>query len=77
MAKYDPLRDYLRGRTTPVTMTFDEVADLVGGLPKSAYDWQLWWRNDDPHVQAQAWAAAGFDAEADLTRRTVLFTMRG
>ncbi|HEY9473195.1 MAG TPA: hypothetical protein VIS06_05000 [Mycobacteriales bacterium] len=74
MAKYDPLRDFLRRRTTPITMTFDEVADLVGGLPRSAYDWPLWWRNDDPHVQAQAWGAAGFDAEVDLARRVVRFT---
>ena len=52
------------------------LSDLVpGGLPPSAYVWTAWWNNDDQtHPQSRSWAAAGFNATPDLTRRTVRFT---
>ena len=64
MAKYEPLRDYLNTRpasTEEVRLTFDEVADMVGKLPKSAWQHQAWWANDTSvHVQAAAWLEAGW-----------------
>lgn len=43
MAKYDPLYKYLSESGQPVVrLTFKEVADLVGGLPKSASIHQAW-----------------------------------
>lgn len=61
MSKYDPLRHYLAIKRGPsVTMTFDEIADLVGGLPNSAFQYREWWANDETHVQAIAWMEAGW-----------------
>ncbi len=76
MAKYDPLRDSLMGTAARVTLSFDEIADLVGGLPLTAYQRQEWWsNNDDRHVQAAAWLAAGMKVvHADLSRRIVSFS---
>lgn len=43
--KYDPLREHLaaaaaRGQRV-VDMDFDQVADVVGGLPASAYQYRV------------------------------------
>lgn len=63
MAKYDPLREHLFTNGAPqITMTFDAVAELVGGLPTSAREHQAWWSNAQggAHVQAHAWVSAGY-----------------
>jgi len=74
MAKYDPLRDHLaRRRRVPLRMTFDQVADLVGPLPQSAFVHRAWWANDTK-VQSIAWRSAGWRVDAvDQTAREVLF----
>lgn len=57
---------------------FDEIANLVGGLPPSAFRHRPWWANDARHVQAAAWMAAGWRTEAvDLDRRQVTFHSDG
>ena len=77
--KYEPLREHLatakqRGQQT-VDMDFDQVADLVGGLPASAYNLRQWWANDSK-VEAQAWRAAGWHVDAvSLDRRRVRFLL--
>jgi DNA-binding XRE family transcriptional regulator len=77
--KYDPLTRHLssaalQDRRT-VEMDFDEIADLVGGLPQSVSQRQ-WWANMD-HPQAWAWRGAGFDVETVfLDRQRVRFTRR-
>lgn len=77
MAKYDALKRHLLGQPGDrVRMTFDEIADLVGGLPDSAFRHQAWWANErgGSHVQARAWMNAGFAAEAlNQERRLVTF----
>jgi hypothetical protein len=76
VAKYDPLRDRLSIGPESIEMTFEEVANLVGGLPMSAYKHEGWWANDTRggHVQAVAWLSAGARVEdVDMTRRTVRF----
>jgi len=64
MAKYDALRERLQRGAEPVSLTFDAIADLVGGLPASAYRHDAWWANDATHVQARAW----LDAARTITR---------
>ena len=75
MSKYDPLfyrLDDDQGVT--ITLTFDQVAEIVGGLPPSAYEHPSWWSpNTSRHVQARAWVDAGYRADADLPARTVRF----
>ena len=74
--KYEPLTDALRvaaGRGQDIVeLGFDQVSDLVGGLPPSA-DVRQWWANSS-HNQALAWRAAGFHVDqVYLDRRRVRF----
>ena len=77
LPKYDPLRLYLdvaaqRGRTT-IDVDFAEIADIVGGLPASAYKYRAWWANDSKR-EAMAWRAAGWHVDTvSLDRRRVRF----
>jgi hypothetical protein len=66
MAKYDPLRDYLRKQRLSVfELSFKEVEEIIGeSLPRSAGSPQ-WWANtteSSGHVQRESWRAAGYDA---------------
>jgi len=78
MAKYLPLREHLeRTDGDAVSMSFDAVADLVGGLPASAYKYTAWWANDRTHPNAVAWLDAGRRVtDIDLARRRVRFSAR-
>jgi len=74
MGKYDPLRDSLRAAPDDIEWTFDDVADLVGGLPASARDYPAWWGNEHTHVQSAAWLSAGYKVESvDLVHGRVRF----
>jgi hypothetical protein len=78
VSKYSSLRDYLEREAGPsVEMTFDEVDDVVGGLPASARRYSAWWSNEreGKHVQARAWMDAGWCvANVNLTDERVRFT---
>jgi hypothetical protein len=75
MSKYDPLHDFLTTRAgDAITLTFEQIDDLVGTLPPSARKYQLWWLNDDPsHQHCQSWGGAGYTAHPDLRSRRVMF----
>jgi hypothetical protein len=64
MAKYGPLREHLRlDGSRRITMTFEQISRLVGGLPRSAYEYQEWWGNEEAPttmVHKIAWNAAGY-----------------
>lgn len=78
MGKYDILRDRLRGAPEVVEWTFEDLADLVGGLPSSAREHQAWWGNEHTHVQSAAWLAEGYRVEAvDLVQGRVRFERVG
>ena len=78
MSKYSSLHRYLEREAGPsVEMTFDEIDDVVGGLPASARRYQAWWSNEPEgtHVQARAWMDAGWRvANVNLTAKRVRFT---
>jgi hypothetical protein len=78
VSKYSSLRDHLeREAGSSVEMTFDEVDDVVGGLPASARRYSAWWSNErgGKHVQARAWMDAGWCvANVNLTAERVRFT---
>lgn len=47
MSKYSALRRQLEHEAGPsVEMTFDEIDQVVGGLPASARRYSAWWSND-------------------------------
>ena len=79
MGKYDPLLKHLCAvPDNELVMTFDEIANIVGGLPRSAEQHPAWWANEAPggrHVQARAWLDAGRQVvELDRAGRWVRFS---
>ncbi len=78
--KYDPLRDYLaaaaaRGQQA-IDLDFSAIADMCGGLPRTAFERRQWWANDSK-VQAQAWRAADWHVDTvSFDRQRVRF-LRG
>ncbi len=75
--KYEPLHRFLiEHGLGPAELDFRQVADMVGGLPPTAYKRPEWWaNNDDRHVQARAWLEAGRQVEdVDLAAQRVRFT---
>ena len=81
MAKYDPLRRFLRRNSrAEVQMSFADIERVIGAmLPKSAERPQ-WWANEaDPlsrHVQAKAWLEAGYEAFLVADAEKVTFKRR-
>jgi len=79
MAKYDPLRDYLRRQKIhELELSFAEMERKIGYmLPKSA-SLPQWWANPTdpatPPVQCRAWSEAGFDAFLIVGADRVRFT---
>ena len=67
--KYTPLEQYLRdlpGTQKEVTLSFEQIEGIISSkLPPSAYGYQAWWANEKEgnHVNARAWAHAGWKIE--------------
>ena len=73
--KYDPLRDHLAGYTAgdQLLLSFAEIEELVGPLPRGARRLHQWWANERT-VQARAWQAADWRVLlADTISGQVLF----
>lgn len=78
MAKYDPLADYLeRSDKERVSLTFNQIGQLVGGLPPTAYEKNEWWANEDVrttrHAQCKSWQRAGYKVSVDRCARIATF----
>ena len=88
MAKYDLLRDHLRGRPTlqrRITLSFRRLEELLGEpLPPSASKYEAWWLGGPApvgpakvwrdQVQEQSWREAGWAVdEVDLLLKNVTF----
>ncbi|MXP47442.1 hypothetical protein GRI43_08615 [Altererythrobacter luteolus] len=72
--KYGPLRSFLEDcRQDRISMTFRQIEDLVGKLPKSASLYQAWWGNHEGNSQAKAWMGARYLVEANPAGRSVIF----
>ena len=72
--KYGPLRTYLEDcQRDRVSMTFRQIEDLVGKLPKSASLHLAWWGNHEGNSQARAWMGARYLVEANPAGRSVVF----
>jgi hypothetical protein len=76
--KYDPLREHLIGhRSKVLRMSFARIAELVGGLPQSAFKYPAWWANEQSegtsHDHCKAWLGAGYKARPNLKAQTVTF----
>jgi len=77
MPRYAALTAELRKRDEPVvTISFDELDALVGGLPPSARAWGAWWTNSvrsRPH--SRFWLDAGRRVSAELFKEVAVFSL--
>jgi hypothetical protein len=75
MSRYDALTAALAQRDDPeIVLTFDELDQIVGGLPMSARTYSAWWANkrtSQPH--ARAWLDAGRSASPDFQAQRAVF----
>ena len=82
--KYGPLGTFLLSEkkkgNTVISKTFLEIEAIIKAkLPATARNNEVWWANDETHVQAKdGWLAAGFvKVKVDLQGQTVDFVFRG
>jgi hypothetical protein len=70
-AKWSLLTKWLIDRNLPsITLTWEELGDIVGGLPNSATDhFQQWWYGDRPNTRA--WREAGYELSSVQLGRTL------
>ena len=67
--KYTPLENYLRdlpANQKEIVLSFEQIERIISAkLPPSAYEYQAWWANEKEgnHVNARAWANAGWKVE--------------
>jgi len=58
-------RRLAEAREVELTLTFDELDELAGGLPQAAWSYPHWWTNIEPgEGQSRAWLDAGFRVAA-------------
>jgi hypothetical protein len=68
--KYTPLENYLRdlpANQNEVVLSFAQIETIINArLPSSAYEYRQWWENEKEgnHVNARAWAKAGWKIES-------------
>jgi hypothetical protein len=68
--KYAPLENYLRdlpANQKEVVLSFEQIERIINAkLPSSAYEYPQWWENEKEgnHVNARAWANAGWRVES-------------
>lgn len=61
-----------RSNENAFTLTFDQVAEIIGPLPPSAFNYNAWWHHVASHPHA-VWELEGFKASPSLDSRTVTF----
>lgn len=73
--KYADLTRYLStSHEDKITMTFDQVADIVGSLPVSAYKYPAFWSNSDQSSSFSfGWQHAGYSTKVDIKNKWVTF----
>jgi hypothetical protein len=76
--KYIPLEQYLRelpANQREVTLGFEQIERILDAkLASSAYEYRQWWENEKEgnHVNARAWANAGWKIEnVDFSKKRV------
>lgn len=81
MSKYEPLPQFLSSKVgTTHRMSFEQIERVLGfKLPKSAYEHEAWWSNNDTgHSHARAWLSAGWRTQdVDLAACKVTFQRDG
>lgn len=73
--KYKSLTKYLLdSEKDVVTLTFEELELITGGLPSSVYIYPAAWSDGSGHSLSYGWLRAGYSVKGDLNERIVVFT---
>lgn len=72
--KYKPLTNYLiqSGKDT-IQLSFQQLEEITGGLPPSAYVYRLAWSDSSGHSLSYGWLNAGYSISADFKDQTAVF----
>jgi hypothetical protein len=76
MSKYEPLRQFLAGqRNASVKLSFRKIEEVLGfRLPRSAYEYEAWWSNNETGHSHARWLKGGWrTTNVDLAGRSVVF----
>ena len=77
MAKYEPLRAFLSGRSeSEVPMSFGEIEAIIAApLPPVAFKHRAWWSNNPSNsVITHAWLDSGYKTErVDMGSQKLIF----
>jgi len=72
--RYIALRQYLENSgLDKITLTFEKIAEIVGGLPKSAYDYSAPWYDRHGGPLSQCWLRAGYTSSSVIRGKQVTF----
>jgi hypothetical protein len=74
-ADWSALTSFLRGKRDQLTLSWQELEDVVGGMPASSIDHAAWWGGDRP--QTRAWSAAGYEVASRRPGVSVTFRRVG
>lgn len=60
--KYEALMKYFQTlQVNKVILTYDEIEKIIGfKLPKSAYEYNAYWRESKTHTVTRAWIESGW-----------------
>lgn len=61
------------GDVDRVTLTLDEIEEVIGAPLPPVARFPSWWRNDVTKTHSRAWLTAGWTVE-EMTSRSVVFT---
>jgi hypothetical protein len=77
--KYAPLKQWLMTKDhESIILSFSDIANMVGGLPPSAYNHRAFWSNTSSHPFSVAWMEAGYKVvDCDLQSQNVSFVKVG
>ena len=76
MSKYEPLRNFLKSKTSEaIPMTFAEVEAVLGFKLPPSHRYRAWWSNNSfNNVMTNEWLAAGYKTEqVDIEGRKLVF----
>ena len=73
--KYIELTQYLKNSgLDKVSLSFEQIANIVGGLPRSAYKYPAYWANHSGNSFGISWINAGYKVKADIKSKQAVFT---
>lgn len=75
--RYIGLTRYLQNSgCDEVTLSFEQIANIVGGLPDAAYRYQAYWSDGSGGSFSYGWLNAGYSLRVNFRSKQAVFTKR-